>query len=50
LHELGLVGEGLGNVGIDLRLIADGIGALCGIWANCKSFLLALRRRAARVR
>jgi hypothetical protein len=25
-------------------------GALCGIWANCKSFLLALRRRAHRVR
>jgi hypothetical protein len=30
-------------------LIAAGIGALCGIWANCKSFLLALRRRADRV-
>jgi hypothetical protein len=27
LYELGLGGEGLGNVGIDLRLIADGIGA-----------------------
>jgi hypothetical protein len=32
---------------IDLRVVAVWIGALCGIWANCKSFLLALRRRAA---
>jgi hypothetical protein len=30
-------------------VVAAGIGALCGIWANCKSFLLAPPRRAARV-
>jgi hypothetical protein len=27
LHKLGLSDKGLGNMGIDLRLIADGIGA-----------------------
>ena len=37
------------NVRLQLCRIAGRIGALCGIWANCKSFLLALRRRADRV-
>jgi hypothetical protein len=50
LHELGLGRNGLRHMSIDLALIAGGVGALCGIWANSKSFLLALRRRADRVR
>jgi hypothetical protein len=37
------------DVDFNLELIAGRIEALCGIWANCKSFLLALRRRADRV-
>jgi hypothetical protein len=49
LHELGLSGKGLGNMGINFRLIADGIGALCGIRATGKYFPLA-RRRVSRVR
>ena len=36
-------------MGINLGLEALGIGALCGIWANSKSFLLARSRRADRV-
>jgi len=35
---------------VDLSPEALWIGALCGIWANCKSILLARRRRADRVR
>ena len=35
---------------VHLGRIAGRIGALCGIWANCKSFLLARRRRVDRVR
>ena len=46
LHELRLYGDLLGDVCANLRLIATRVGALCGIWANCKSFLLAPRRRA----
>jgi hypothetical protein len=46
LHQLGFRGDGLCDVSRDFRLIAVRIGALCGIWANCKSFLLAPRRRA----
>jgi hypothetical protein len=46
LYEFGLGGKSLGDMGIDLPLIADGVGALCGIWANCKSFPLVPRRRA----
>jgi hypothetical protein len=38
-----------GDLGFYVRVqfgsIAIRIGALCGIWANCKSFLPALRRR-----
>ena len=41
---------GLGKVCGHLGLIAGRIGALCGIWANCKSFLSAPHRRATRVR
>jgi hypothetical protein len=36
-------------MGIDLRTEAQWIGALCGIWANSKFFLLARSRRADRV-
>jgi hypothetical protein len=44
------LGSDLGlNVRFQLGGVAIWIGALCGIWANCKSFLLALRRRADRV-
>jgi hypothetical protein len=43
-----------GNLGFYVRVqfgcIAIRVGELCGIWANCKSFLLALRRRDNRVR
>jgi hypothetical protein len=43
-----------GDLGLDVRFqfggVAIWIGALCGIWANCKSFLLARRRRVDRVR
>jgi hypothetical protein len=28
--------------------IASGIGALCGVWTNCKSFWLVPRRRKTR--
>jgi hypothetical protein len=38
-----------GCMSFDLGLIAAWVGALCGIWANCKSFLLAPRRRASSV-
>jgi hypothetical protein len=34
---------------VDLRPEALRIGALCGIWANSKFFLLARSRRADRV-
>ena len=44
------LGRNLGfNVRVQFGGIAIRVGALCGIWANCKSFLLALRRRADRV-
>jgi hypothetical protein len=42
-----------GNFAVDMRrdldVVAISIKALCGIWANRKSFLLATRRRADRV-
>jgi len=42
-----------GNLGLHVRVqfgrIAIWVGALCGIWANSKSFLLAPCRRAPRV-
>ena len=37
------------NVRLQLCRIAGRIGALCGIWANCKSFPLARCRHATRV-
>ena len=46
LDKLGFGGDGFRHVRRDLGLIAAGVGALCGIWANCKSFLLGPRRRA----
>jgi hypothetical protein len=39
----------LPDVHLQLDGVAFRIGALCGIWANCKSFLLARRRRVDRV-
>jgi hypothetical protein len=36
-------------MGVQFGGVATRVGALCGIWANCKSFLLALRRRDNRV-
>ena len=49
LDELRLRCDLLGNVSGNLGLIAAWVGALCGIWANSKSFLLAPGRRADRV-
>ena len=34
-------------VHLNLRGVAGGVGALCGIWANRKSFLLAPRHHAS---
>jgi hypothetical protein len=47
LHEFRFRSDGLRDMGIDLALIAGRVGALCGIWANRKSFLLAPRRHAS---
>jgi hypothetical protein len=49
LYQLRFGCDGLADVRFDLRGVAFRIGALCGIWANCKSFLLARRRRVDRV-
>jgi hypothetical protein len=46
LDELGLGCNRRGDMRVHLGLIVAWIGALCGIWANRKSFLLAPRRRA----
>jgi hypothetical protein len=46
LDQLGFGCDGFRDVRLHLGVEAFGIGALCGIWANCKSFLLALRRHA----
>jgi hypothetical protein len=43
LHEVGFRGDGLGDVRFHLGLIAARRSTLCGIWATCKSFLLAPR-------
>ena len=48
LDKLRLGGNLCLYVGVQLRRIAVRVGALCGIWANCKSFLPALRCRAGR--
>jgi hypothetical protein len=47
LNEMRFCGDGSGNMRLDLRLITSGVGTLCGIWANRKSFLLAPRRHAS---
>ena len=49
LDKLWLRGNLCLYVCVQFRRVAIWIGALCGIWANCKSFLLALRRRDNRV-
>ena len=49
LDQLRLRGDGLPDVHLQLDGVAFRIGALCGIWANSKSFLLAPGRRADRV-
>jgi hypothetical protein len=50
LNQLRLRSDGFGDMPINLCLVAGRVGTLCGIWANCKSFLLALRRCDNRVR
>ena len=50
LNQLGFCSDCLAYMRLDLRRVALRIRALCGIWANCKSFLLARRRRVDRVR
>ena len=47
LHKLRLRCDLLGDVFANPGLIAAWISALCGIWANRKSFLLAPRRHAS---
>jgi hypothetical protein len=49
LHELRLAGNQGLNVRLHFGRVAGWVGALCGIWANCKSFLLAPRRRKIRL-
>jgi hypothetical protein len=49
LYQLWLGRNGLRDESVQLGLVAGRVGALCGIWANCKSFLLAHRCRTARV-
>jgi hypothetical protein len=46
LNKFRLGGDLLVYVRIQLGGVASRVGALCGIWANCKSFLLAPRRHA----
>jgi hypothetical protein len=49
LHKLRLAFQRLRHVRVDLGAKALRVSALCGIWANCKSILLARSRRADRV-
>ena len=49
LHQLGFGFERMRHMRIDFGPETLWVSTLCGIWANCKSFLLALRRRADRV-
>ena len=49
LYEVGTGGDLAVDVRLNLAVIAGGVNALCGIWANTKSFLLARGRRADRV-
>ncbi len=48
LDEVGTGGCLAVDMGLDLAVIARGVKALCGIWANSKSFLLARSRPAGR--
>ena len=47
LYQLGFRRDRLRDMAVKLRLVASRVGALCGIWANRKSFLLAPRRHAS---
>jgi len=49
LHKGRFAFERFRHISVDLRPEVLRIGALCGIWANSKSFLLARSRRADRV-
>jgi hypothetical protein len=49
LNKLRLAFQRLRHVRVDLSAKAVGVAALCGIWANSRSFLLAPSRRADRV-
>ena len=49
LYEVGTGGDLAVDVRLNLAVIAGGVNASCGIWANSKSFLLARGRRADRV-
>jgi hypothetical protein len=49
LHKGRFAFERFRHMSVDLRAEALRVGALCGIWANSKSFLLARSRRAGRV-
>jgi hypothetical protein len=48
LYELRFGCDGLRHVRVHGRLLASRVDTLCGIFANCKSFLSAPRRRANR--
>jgi hypothetical protein len=48
LHKLRPCGKLPVDVCGRLHLVAGRVKALCGIWANCKSFLLVPRRHAGR--
>src|ERR1700722_948782 len=50
LEQLRLLLGRLADMSLDLERKTDRVGALCGIWANRKSFLLAPRRRTDRVK
>jgi hypothetical protein len=49
LHQAGRLDDPLRDVRVELAVKAFGVSALCGIWANSKSFLLAPGSRVDRV-
>jgi len=49
LYQFGTGGNGALYMRLDFAVVAGGQQTLCGIWANCKSFLLAPRRRTVSV-
>ena len=49
LYQLGPCSNGVLHMGFNFAVVASRPEALCGIWANCKSFLSAHRRRTYRV-